>query len=85
MAPNDNNRCLKVLFLNSFYDSVFSVCQLHTFSDSVLLAENLELDFDTGGEPRMPVMTSGRDSEGQLYPACFAPSISAVLINIKRL
>lgn len=46
-----------------------------------------ELGFDTGGEPECQhrVMTSGRDSEGQIYPACFATSISAVLINIERL
>lgn len=30
-------------------------------------------------------MTSEADSEGQLFPACFASSISAVLMNIEQL
>lgn len=57
---------------------------------SAALARNLTVVFGHWGRAGSPecqhwVMTSGADSEGQLYPACFASSISAVLINIELL
>lgn len=85
IARNDNNRCLKVLFLNSFYDCIFCVPVKYIFRFSFAGRELGTWLWYWWGAQNVSDDVRKRLREGQLYPACFAPSISAVLINSERL